>query len=315
MMSPQPETRTGRRAFLKQSAAIIAAGRCLTHTRATAADDRSHLRVPELARSIGIVTASMGTQLTNRAVGRNFTLLELPRILRDELDLSVIDLNTSSIPGFAKVKSAYLEKLRTATDKAGCVITNLKMNQAGIDMNSSDREVRNRALAEYKRSIDIAAELGCRWARPLPRKDRPDMARHIASYQELCEYGSRRKVQLLVENYGWMQADSQSVVQLIKQIGDNVAAGVDIGNWDSNEIRYAGLKASFPYAATCDFKARQLGPAGEHPQYDLKRCFELAWEAGFQGPWCFEHGHRDTKTLFRELSLLRDMIRKWMPTR
>lgn len=300
-----------RRTFLQTSALGISFVGGMAVPFGTLRAEETNNRVPELAGAIGIVTASAQTQLTGRAKDRNFSLLELPKILRDELDMTVIDLNTSSIPNFASVERSYLDKLRKAADNAGCVITNLKMNQPGLDMNSRDKKVREKALAEYKRSIDIASHLGCRWARPLPGKPKPDWEIHVASYRELCDYAAPRKVQLLVENYGWMQADANSVVDLVKAIGHNVAAGVDTGNWDSNELRYEGLKKSFPLAATCDFKARKLGPNGEHPLYDLRKCFDIAWASGFRGPWCLEHANPDTKTLFHELELLRSMLRKW----
>jgi hypothetical protein len=117
---------------------------------------------------------------------------------------------------------------------------------------------------------------------------------------------------MLVENYGWMQSDPESVVKLVKAVGHNVAACPDTGNWNNNELRYAALETTFPIAVTCDFKARQLGPAGEHRLYDLQRCFTIGWKAGFRGPWCLEHANRDRKTLFRELALLRDNLRSWM---
>lgn len=268
-------------------------------------------QIPELANAIGIVSASAHAQLTGKASGRKFTLLELPNILRNELDLRVVDLNTSSFPDFSKVDRPYLEKLRAAVANAGCVMTNLKMNQRGIDMNSPDKQVRDKALGEYKRSIDVASQLGCRWARPLPAKPKPNMQIHIASYRELCDYGAENNVTLLVENFGWMQAEADSVAKLVKAIGGNVAAGVDTGNWDSNEVRYPGLEKSFPLAVTCDFKARRFGPNGKHTEYDLRRCFDIAWATGFRGPWALEHSNPDTKSLLAGFVKLRDMLRKW----
>ncbi|MDG1896257.1 MAG: TIM barrel protein [Fuerstiella sp.] len=265
----------------------------------------------ELDDAIGIVTASAAAHLTTSIRKGSFTLLQLPQIMREELDLRVIDLNTSSFPDFASVDEKYCERLRRVADRFGCVLTNLKMNQRGIDMNSPQQDVRQKALTEYKRSIDIASRLGCRWARPLPQMQRPDMAIHVASYRELCDYAAERDVTMLVENFGWMQGDPDSVPTLVKAIGHNVSAGVDTGNWSGNDVRYAALARAFPLAATCDFKARKIGPGGEHEEYDLKRCFDIAWNAGFRGPWAFEHGHGDLKTLFSELQMLRDMLRKW----
>lgn len=313
LMVPKLPAREERRRFLQATGlgvALPASAAISARIFAKDATVPSH-RVPELAGAIGIVTASSQAQLTGRAKGRNFTLLELPSILREELGLRVIDLNTSSIPNFELVKNAYLDRLRSVVEQAGCTLTNLKMNQRGLDMNSRDKAVRQRALAEYKRAIDITSRLGCRWARPLPGKTKPDLAIHVAGYRELCDYAVERNVKLLVENFGWMQSDPNSVVQLLRAIGPDAAAGVDIGNWANDQVRYDGLAATFPFAATCDFKARQLGPNGEHASYDLRRCFQLAWNSGFRGPWCLEHANVDTKQLLHELGLLCDRLRRW----
>lgn len=260
-------------------------------------------------QQVGITTSSLSGHLVGREANGKFTLLELPRIMRDELDMKVIDLNTSAL---ASNDPAYLEKVRKAADDAGCVMINLKLNQGGLDMNSLDKAVREKALTIYKRSIDSASHLGLKWARPLPLKPRPDMKIHVASYRELADYAAERNVEMLVENYGWMESDPKSVVKLIKAIDRKVYACPDTGNWQNNELRYAGLKETFPLAVTCDFKARQLGPKGEHKLYDLKRCFEIGWKAGFRGPWCLEHANQDRKTLYKELVMLRDMLRGWM---
>ncbi|MDA0285557.1 MAG: hypothetical protein O3B86_19615, partial [Planctomycetota bacterium] len=65
-------------------------------------------------------------------------------------------------------------------------------------------------------------------------------------------------------------------------------------------------------AATCDFKARTFGPNGEHKEYDLHRCFDIAWASGFRGPWALEHSNSNTETLFSGFSRLRDMLRRWI---
>ena len=79
--------------------------------------------------------------------------------MRDELGMRVIDLNTASFDSF---KPRYLERVREAADKANCVLTNLKLNQRGLDMNNPDKSMREKSLARYKRSIDAASYLGLR---------------------------------------------------------------------------------------------------------------------------------------------------------
>ncbi len=292
-----------RRIFNQSIAAGVAIG-CSTSTLSSQAAPPS-----DLAREVGITSSSLSGHLVANPKAGQFSMLELPRVMRDELDMRVIDLNTSSL---GSMDEAYLDQCREAAEKAGCIFTNLKMNQRNVDMNSPAEATRRNALNIYKRSIDAAARLGCRWARPLPVPELPDMKIHVASYQELADYGAERNVEMLVENYGWMQGDPSSVVKLVKAIGRNIAPCPDTGNWNDNETRYAGLAATFPTAVTCDYKAKTLGPNGEHIAYDLKRCFEIGWKAGFRGPWCLEHANRDRKTLFRELEMLRDMLREWM---
>jgi hypothetical protein len=292
-----------RREFLQTSATVVVASSALFSTAIAKPKKNS------LARQLGITTSSLSGYLAATPTKGKITALELPKILREELGMTVIDLNTSTI---ASTHPAYLEKLRAAADKAGCVLANLKLNQRGLDMNSPDKAVREKALATYKKSIDAAAILGLKWARPLPLKPLPDMAIHVTSYRELCDYAAKKNIQMLIENYGWMESDADSVPKLVKAIDRNVAVSPDIGNWKTNELRYAGLAKSFPLAVTCDFKARQLGPNGEHKLYDLERCFDIGGKAGFEGPWCFEHANADRKKLFAELGLLRDMLRGWM---
>jgi hypothetical protein len=262
-----------------------------------------------LAREVGITTGSFMKHMTVQPQPGKLCLLDLPRIMRDELGMKVIDLMTATLASF---EPKYLDQLRAAADKAGCVLTNLKMNLRGLELDSADPKVRAQALAEYKSKLDAAARLGVRWARPLPGVRRPDMDRFVASLRQLIDYAAPHKIQLVIENNGWMQADPDAIPTLLKAVHRNLAAAPDTGNWANNEVRYAGLAKAFPLAVTCDFKALALGTDGTHAAYDLKRCFQIGWDAGFRGPWCLEHFHDDLKSLFREFGLLRDLLKRWM---
>ncbi len=266
-------------------------------------------QVPELAGKLGLVSASLSKHIAERPTGDQFTLLDFPRILRNELGLTVADLNTMNFP---HLEPAYVQLLRAAIDASGCVATNLKMNQK-VDMASADASERAHAMSVYKQSIDAARILGCRWVRPLPRAETPNRERLLEAFDELIDYAGERGITVLIENFGWMMDDPDSVVDLADAIGrDRVAIGPDTGNWSSNEIRYAALEKTFPRAVTCDFKAKILDGEGNHPAYDLERCFETGWNAGFRGPWCFEYGHADRDTAFRGIRFLRESLERWM---
>lgn len=266
-------------------------------------------QVPELAGQLGMVTASFTPHLSGRPTGEQIRLLDFPRMLREELDLTVVDFNTMNFPS---LDPAYAEELRAKVEESGCVATNLKMNQK-VDMASPDPSERGEAMRQYRQSIDAAKILGCRWVRPLPRSERPELGRMKSALDELIDYAGERGITVLLENFGWAMEEADAILHLADAIGpDRVALGPDTGNWVSDEVRYRGLELTFPRAVTCDFKAKVLGPRGEHEAYDLRRCFEIGREAGFRGPWCFEYGHADFRKAKEGIAFLRDSLREWM---
>tara|TARA_R110002049_G_scaffold4601_5_gene32545 strand:+ start:752607 stop:753557 length:951 start_codon:yes stop_codon:yes gene_type:complete len=266
----------------------------------------------DLVGKIGITTGTVMRHLSETATEGKIRLLDLPVILRDELDMDVLDLMSANLPS---LEPAYLTKLRDRAERAGCTLTNLKMNQKGIDMGSPDPETRKLAMVDYKKSIDAAAVLGCRWARPLPLFDAPDFDAYVQSYRELVEYAAEKDIAMLIENFGWIQDDPDAVPRVLDAVGDGLFVSVDTGNW-TDAARYQGLENAYPHAVTCDFKVKTMsapdaqGVIG-HDAYDLERCFQIGWDAGYRGPWFFEHMDKSLPKLMQELALLRDMIRGW----
>jgi hypothetical protein len=264
----------------------------------------------ELTGEVGVTTGGFIRHLSVESHAGKMRLLDLPKLLRDELDMRVIDLMTKTL---ASMAPAYLEQLRHAAASAGCVLTNLKMNQPGLDMASPDEATRRHALNEFKNTIDAAAMLGVRWVRPQPGIRRPDPGLHAAAYRELIDYAAPKGIALLIENNGWLRDDPAAIPSVIQEVGAGLHAQPDTGNW-TDAARFDGLARAFPLAVTCDFKAFELAPDGGHQAYDLKRCFQIGWDSGFRGPWCIEHAHADWKQHLRETALLRDQLRQWMKT-
>lgn len=262
-----------------------------------------------LEGALGITTSSLDRHLSGGSEEGKINVMDLPKFLRRELDLTVLDLNSNTV---GKIGRNHLDAFRKVAESAGCVLTNLKMNQSGLELGSADPELREQALKTYRGSMDDAVRLGLKWVRALPPNEVADRGQHVDGLRRLADEASRRKLTLLIENYGWLGGDALAAVRLIAELGRTVAASPDTGNWKDDEVRYAGLEQMFPLAVTCDFKARELGEDGSHAAYDLKRCFDAGWKAGFRGPWCFEHAHRDFDTNLRGLRLLRDRLRAWM---
>lgn len=266
-----------------------------------AVEDKVHSKV-------GLVSATLAAHQEHR-VERGIAFLDLPKIAREELGMEVLDLNTMNFPSW---EPALLERFRAQAEKVGIPLTNLKLNQRGVQIGSPDADERASGMKTYRDSIDAAALLGLRWVRPLPTAKAPNRALMIDSLRELSDYASGKGIQVLVENFGWLQTDPEGVAQLIRDCDCGLAASPDTGNWISNEIRYEGLARTFTLAATCDFKAKSLGPEFQHGEYDLRRCFQIGWDAGFRGPWCIEHGNPDLAILYRELRWLREQLEAWI---
>ena len=274
----------------------------------TLAADESARSNADVQGMIGITTGSFNRHLSESARPGKLVMLDLPKIMRDQLDLRVLDLMTATLPS---LNADYLQKLRSRAEDAGCVITNLKMNQKNLDMGSADPAVRRHAIDVYKQSIDAAEQLGCRWVRPLPRVQQPDVNAYVESYRELIDYAGPKGITLLIENFGWLQDDPTAIPRIIQAVGKGLDASVDTGNW-TNRARHQGLKQAYPLAVTCDFKAFELGENGQHERYDLRRCFQIGWDAGFRGPWCFEHFNKSLDGLLTGMLQLRDMVRGWI---
>ena len=292
-----------RRLFLKASLSGVAIGA----STSLAAETKTH---EDLQGEVGITTGSLMQHLTVEPAKGKMRLLDLPKLMRDELDMKVIDLLNETL---ASMEPTYLDKFRNAAEDAGCVITNLKMN-LDIDMASPDQSTRHAALDEYRRNIDVAQRLGCRWVRPLPRQERPDVQLYVDSYRRLIDYARPKGISLLIENFGWMSDDPTIIPKILKTVGPGLAASPDTGNW-SDEARYEGLAEVFPHAVTCDFKAYQLDADGNHTRYDLKRCFQIGWDAGYRGPWCLEHFNTTLDGLIKGFTNLRTMLNAWSGTR
>lgn len=262
------------------------------------------LKQPEsLAGVIGITTGGLDYQRKNEILN----VFTLPEFVRDELEMQLIDLNTRWMESFDQT---YTRRVRKTAEEKGCYFTNLKVNHKFGDLYSKDANERGEAMARAQDLIVCAKTLGCRWVRfSVPKFAAGDDKSKLSAHRALAAFAKPHGIQLLVENGTSREPDS--VTRAVEAIGDNVAAGPDTGNW-SDDARYEGLARSFPGAVTCDFKVFDLDENRHHARYDIKRCFDIAWQAGFRGPWAIEHWNEDTRAFASETKFLRDQLKRWM---
>src|SRR5436305_1022374 len=94
-----------RRAFL----ASIPAASVLP---ALAFDDKN-----PLSGALGVTTGSFVKHLSPEAAQGKLVMLDLPRIMREELDLRVLDLMTATLPSLGP---DYCDRFRKLSEQAGC---------------------------------------------------------------------------------------------------------------------------------------------------------------------------------------------------
>src|SRR5688500_7149923 len=68
-----------------------------------------------LTGEIGVTTGSFSKHLTVEARAGKLRLLDLPKLMREELDMRVIDLMTATL---ASLEPGYLDELRAAAERA-----------------------------------------------------------------------------------------------------------------------------------------------------------------------------------------------------
>lgn len=295
-------TDNSRREFLRHMTSAGVAAMAAASAVPVTADDKARR---SLAGVIGFTTGSLSWQRRNQIL----TALTLPKFVRDDLDLKLIDFNTNWLESFDE---DYVGRVRAAADDAGCYFSNLKVNHKFGDLYAEDADERKRAMKNAKHLVSVSHLLGARWIRfPIPKPIPDSRTATLTAHRELASLAKSQNIQLLVENNGWMRSEPDSVGQLVRIIGNNVAPGPDTGNWN-DDVRYEGIAKSFPDAATCDFKVFDLDSNGQHKKYDIRRCFDVAWKTGFRGPWAIEHWNEDLRAFARETKFLRDLLSKWM---
>ncbi len=263
------------------------------------------VRARSLAGAIGITTGGLNHQRENKILN----VMNLPEFVRDELGMQLIDLNTRWLESFDR---EMMERVRRNAEKAGCFFTNLKVNHDFGNLYAREAPDREKAMANACQLVEAAKTLGARWIRfNFPKFAAVEKPESLEAHRAVARFAESKGVQLVVENGGWMKSDPESIVRLVRAIGRNAAPGPDTGNWN-DDARYEGLRKSFPGAVTCDFKVYDLDAQNRHTRYDIKRCFDVGWKAGFRGPWAIEHWNTDNKAFARETRFLRDQLVEWM---
>lgn len=217
------------------------------------------------------------------------TLLDFPRIARDEFGFDAIELNS---PFFAARDETYLTDLRGRAEELGVTLLGIAIDREG-DLAGLDPAEREVAVSAHIAWFDIAASLGCRFVRAnLGGRDTPDEAvalrAGIASFTALARAAEERGIVVTIENHWGLTISPEPMVRVFDAVASPyLGALVDFGNFPP-DARYAALARIAPYAKAAHAKFHDFDSAGEPLGIDIARCVAIMRDAGYSGTWGIE---------------------------
>ena len=161
----------------------------------------------------------------------------------------------------------------------------------------ADDAKRTKAVENHYRWIDAAKFLGCHAIRVNAQSSGSyDSQRDLAAdgLRRLCEFGSDRDINVIVENHGGLSSNGKWLASVIKQV-DHPRCGTlpDFGNfcldWSKRESpdawydRYQGVEELMPFARAVSAKSHDFDSAGNETGTDYDRMMKIVLAAGYSG--------------------------------
>jgi sugar phosphate isomerase/epimerase len=282
-----------RRDFVRgMSLAICGAGACFlpTLSRATAASIPSIKFPSEPRQRICVASYSFREFIAgehHKSGNPAIDFIDFPAHVVEKFKVNKIEPWSRHFPS---TNPKYLKDFRKSVENAGAAIVN--MTVSGKDSAySTDRDEREKAIANCKKWVDAAVALGSPSIRTgvAQVKDlKPNAERCADSLQLIAEYAAANNVVVHLENDDPVSEDPYFLVQVIKQVNSPwLRALPDFGNTlDGRDENYAypAIDAMFAYAyAICHVKDSIGTEQGKVVPVDLGRAFGILRRHSYKG--------------------------------
>jgi len=200
----------------------------------------------------------------------------------------------------------FLSDLKKRSADAGSYNLRIMVDGEGVlgDLNEANRL---KAVDNHHKWIDAAAALGCPMIRVNVEGDgNPDDVAKAAvdSLGRLIEYGSKQKIDVIVENHIGISCNAGWLAGVMKQVNSKHCGTLaDFGNFcinrtkpETNDIagymktkcleeydKYKGITELMPYAKGVHAKSHVFMPDGSDPETDFLKMFKIIKDSGFKG--------------------------------
>jgi sugar phosphate isomerase/epimerase len=284
-----------RRSFLQRGCRALAAAPFYSGAFADAAEAPIP---PAVLRRIGITTVCFrerfpATRSKNMPApaGGDLTLLAAPKFIADQLGLHNVEVWNFQ---FEDTSMDYCRRLKDEAIRAGSKIINIQLD-GPYDLSNPDASKRAESIKFVKEWMDRAAALGAPTLRANSGGEAPgavwDLNRVADSYRQLCEYGKKIGVKVLVENHIGFSRDIDKAVAIVKTVNDpNCRMICDWGNTPArtNTERIPVLSKIFPYLDLVSAKELDFDEQNRHISYDIVPIVKATEESGFRGIYSIE---------------------------
>jgi len=233
--------------------------------------------------------------------------LEFPARAKKEFGVNIVEYVSMFFADKAK-DMTFLNELKKRTDDLG-VKNNLIMVD---DKNIADLDKARRidAVESHYKWVDAAKVLDCNSIRVnLGSIDQEGSAEEVADaamegYAKLLEYGTKNKLDIIVENHVGHSCNGQWLAGIMKKI-NNKRAGVlpDFGNFCVKRTKpatmdiagymgtkcleeydkYKGIEELMPYAKGVSAKTHKFDAQGNETDIDFVRVFDIIKKSKFKG--------------------------------
>jgi sugar phosphate isomerase/epimerase len=172
------------------------------------------------------------------------------------------------------------------------------------DLNTEER---SKAIEKHYKWIDAAAFLGCPMIRVnVEGEGKPDEVAKAAedSLAKLIEYGSKSKIDVIVENHVGISCNGAWLAGVMKSLNNKHSGTLaDFGNFCINRTkpeaqtmaaymktkcleeydRYKGITELMPYAKGVHAKTHTFDADGNDTETDFNKMFSIIKKSGFNG--------------------------------
>jgi len=215
--------------------------------------------------------------------------LDFARVAREEYGCEGLEY----VNQFWKDKATdqtYLKELKKRSSDYG--LTNvLIMCDGEGELGNPDEATRKQAVENHYKWVDAAKFLGCHSIRVNAYSTGTwEQQRDLAAdgLARLTEYGSKMKINIIVENHGGLSSNGKWLTEVMKKVGNKRCGTLpDFGNFrlgnNQEYDRYLGVTEMMPFAKGVSAKSHDFDDKGDETHTDYYRMMKIVGDAGYTG--------------------------------